>query len=205
MLCFEANTCLRSTQGSHGLQCCLFAGPLGILCCSRLIHGRSHTIRDGFHFDFILPVSDLHLQVDPWATLALSPGARRDVAKGTTVKSATHYKSRTNKKHEKLLIVLQTPHAGTITFFIGEPVEVSSSRPYFTVLLQQCSFTLRVFRFLRFHVHLRLRYRFYLARISYHSPILFPCSRIAFSIRICHCSLSCSCSACFLCTLPSIP
>jgi len=70
--------------------------------------------------DFILPVSDLHLQVDPWATLALSPGARRDVAKGTIVKSATHYKSRTNKKHEKLLIVLQTPHAGTITYMVTD-------------------------------------------------------------------------------------
>jgi hypothetical protein len=70
--------------------------------------------------DFILPVSDLHLQVDPWATLALSPGARRNVAKGTIVKSATHYKSRTNKKHEKLLIVLQTPHAGTITYMVTD-------------------------------------------------------------------------------------
>jgi hypothetical protein len=70
--------------------------------------------------DFILPVSDLHLQVDPWATLALSPGARRDVAKDTIVKSTTHYKSRTNKKHEKLLIVLQTPHAGTITYMVTD-------------------------------------------------------------------------------------
>ncbi|KIM81638.1 hypothetical protein PILCRDRAFT_498291 [Piloderma croceum F 1598] len=70
--------------------------------------------------DFILPLSDLHLQVDPWATLALSPGARRDVAKATIVKSATHYKSRTNKKHEKLLIVLQTPHAGTITYVVTD-------------------------------------------------------------------------------------
>jgi hypothetical protein len=70
--------------------------------------------------DFILPVSDLHLQVDLWATLALSPGARREVAKATIVKSATHYKSRTNKKHEKLLIVLQTPHAGTITYMVTD-------------------------------------------------------------------------------------
>jgi hypothetical protein len=70
--------------------------------------------------DFILPVNDLHLQVDLWATLALSPGARREVAKATIVKSATHYKSRTNKKHEKLLIVLQTPHGGTITYMVTD-------------------------------------------------------------------------------------
>ncbi|KIM76755.1 hypothetical protein PILCRDRAFT_825972 [Piloderma croceum F 1598] len=70
--------------------------------------------------DFILPVSDLNLQVDPWATLALSPGARCDVAKDTIVKSATHYKSRTNERHEKLLIVLQTPHAGTITYMVTD-------------------------------------------------------------------------------------
>jgi hypothetical protein len=63
--------------------------------------------------DFILPVSDLHLQVNPWATLALSPGARCNVAKGTI---AIHYKSRTNKTHEELIIFLQTPHAGTITY-----------------------------------------------------------------------------------------
>ena len=66
--------------------------------------------------DFILPVKDLPLQVDPWATLALDPGARRDVAKNTIVKSAIHYKSRTDKKHEKLLITFQTPHAGTIAY-----------------------------------------------------------------------------------------
>jgi len=66
--------------------------------------------------DFILPFNDLPLQVDPWVTLALNPGARRDVAKKTIVKSAIHYKSRTDKKHEKLLITFQTPHAGTIAY-----------------------------------------------------------------------------------------
>jgi hypothetical protein len=66
--------------------------------------------------DFVLPISELKAQVDTWATLALCSSARCDVAKGTIVKSATHYKSRMNGGHEKLLIVLQTPHAGTITY-----------------------------------------------------------------------------------------
>jgi hypothetical protein len=65
--------------------------------------------------DFILPFNDLHLQVNPWATLALNPGTKRDITKDTIVKSTTHYKSCTNKKHEKLLMVLEAPHAGTIT------------------------------------------------------------------------------------------
>jgi hypothetical protein len=66
--------------------------------------------------DFILPIDELKVQVNTWATLAFCSSARRDIAKGTIVKSATHYKSRTNGGHEKLLIVLQTPHAGTITY-----------------------------------------------------------------------------------------
>ena len=68
-------------------------------------------------------------------------------------------------------------------------LSVTSSRPYSTILLQQCSFTLRVFRFLRFYSHAYLRYRFYLGRILYHWRILFPHSRIAFLIRTCRCSL----------------
>jgi hypothetical protein len=72
--------------------------------------------------DFILPYSDLHLQVNPWATLALSPGARREVAKATIIKRITQYKSCTNKKHEKLLIIWQTPHGGTITYMVTDRV-----------------------------------------------------------------------------------
>jgi hypothetical protein len=64
--------------------------------------------------DYILPHADLNIEVDPWVTLALSPGARLAVAKDTIVRSAIHYKSRTGKKHEKLLIVLQTPQGGTM-------------------------------------------------------------------------------------------
>jgi hypothetical protein len=62
----------------------------------------------------------------------------------------------------------------SVIFFIREPVEVSSSRPDFTVLLQQYSFTLRVFCFLRFHFHVHLRYRFYLARIHITGAFYFP-------------------------------
>ena len=65
--------------------------------------------------ELILPVRDLKLPVDTWATLSLSPGARRDVAKHTIVKGATHYKSRMDEGHETLLIVLQT-HTGTIAY-----------------------------------------------------------------------------------------
>src|ERR1700729_1176278 len=68
--------------------------------------------------DYIFCINDLPLRVDPWVTLALSSGARREVAKDTLVKSAIHYKSRTNKKLEKLLILTQTPHAGSIAYMI---------------------------------------------------------------------------------------
>jgi hypothetical protein len=70
--------------------------------------------------DFILPTKELRLSVDLWTTLALSPDGRRDIAKDTIVKSAIHYKSRTNKNHEKLLIVLQTPHPSTITYMVTD-------------------------------------------------------------------------------------
>ena len=63
--------------------------------------------------DYILPLADLHLPVDPWATLALSPGPRLALAKDTIVRCAIHYKDRAEKKHEKLLIVLQMPQGAT--------------------------------------------------------------------------------------------
>jgi hypothetical protein len=68
--------------------------------------------------EFILPPSNLALPVGSWATLALSPGSNRNVAKDTLVKCAIHYKSREKKRHEKLLIVVQTPHAGTVAYMI---------------------------------------------------------------------------------------
>jgi hypothetical protein len=74
--------------------------------------------------DYILPLADLQMHVGQWATLALIPGQSRDIAKNTTVTSATHYKSRTGKTHEKLLIALKTPRVGAspgkITYIVTD-------------------------------------------------------------------------------------
>jgi hypothetical protein len=70
--------------------------------------------------DYILPVTELRWPVDAWATLALTRVPRLEVAKSTFVKGAIHYKSRIGKQHEKLLIVVQTPHEDTITYIVAD-------------------------------------------------------------------------------------
>jgi hypothetical protein len=62
--------------------------------------------------DYILPLTDLRLQVGQWAILALVPGPSRDFAKWTAVRDMTQYKSKTDEEHEILLIVLDTPPVG---------------------------------------------------------------------------------------------
>jgi hypothetical protein len=62
---------------------------------------------------------------------------------------------------------------------------------------------LRVYPFLTVLFSFHLRYRFYLAHISYHWRILFPCSRIKFSID--SYLLLLSLMLIFFCAFPSIP
>ena len=71
---------------------------------------------------FILPATELHADVETWTTVALTPGPKVDFAKTSVVTSAIHYKSRINKLHEKLLIVMHTPHgpAGTTTYLVTD-------------------------------------------------------------------------------------
>jgi hypothetical protein len=72
--------------------------------------------------NFILPAIESRTDVESWATVALTPGPNVDVAKASFVASAIHYKSRSNKLHEKLLIVVHTPHgpAGTTTYLVTD-------------------------------------------------------------------------------------
>lgn len=59
--------------------------------------------------DYLFPTTDLKMPVGPWAKLALIRGGSRDIAKSTSVKNVTHYKSRRGKAHEKLLVELSVP------------------------------------------------------------------------------------------------
>lgn len=60
---------------------------------------------------------DSSLSVRYWAQLAFFPGVSRETANNTFVKSATHYKSRRGKEHERLLIELRVPSPGTQDIF----------------------------------------------------------------------------------------
>lgn len=72
--------------------------------------------------NYILPATNSRTDVESWATVALTPGPKVDVAKASFVTSAIHYKSRTGKRHEKLIIVVHTPHgaSGTTTYLVTE-------------------------------------------------------------------------------------
>jgi hypothetical protein len=78
-----------------------------LLCHRYTIHHPFDT-----EMDYILPLTDLRLQVDQWALLALVPGQSRNFAKYTAVRSITQYKSKTDEEHETLLIILDTPSVG---------------------------------------------------------------------------------------------
>jgi hypothetical protein len=57
--------------------------------------------------DYLFPARrDLKISVNMWTTLALVDSVRREIATGTVVKRVTHYKSRSGKAHEKLLVEL---------------------------------------------------------------------------------------------------